>query len=60
MTRLTNNQQKQQQSISAQAAGEIQNSKNAANHPKRTYQSIADSEFPTMNYFGTGSIKSDW
>jgi len=38
----------------------IQNSKKAVNHPKRNYQSIEDSGFPTMNYFGTGSIKSDW
>ncbi len=60
MTRLTNNQQNQQQSLSNKAADMIQNSKKAVNHPKRHYQSIEDSGFPTMNYFGTGSIKSDW
>ncbi|SDY48054.1 hypothetical protein [Tindallia californiensis] len=52
--------QNQSQSFSKQSLkgspAEEKNTKNSYH----SYQSIIDSNFSTMNYFGTGSIKSNW
>ncbi|RQD70499.1 MAG: hypothetical protein D5S00_04080 [Tindallia sp. MSAO_Bac2] len=60
MTRLTKKQQAQHQSFSNQSTGAHHTKGESVSSPGKTYQSIVDSDFSTMNYFGTGSIKSEW
>lgn len=58
MTRMVNKQKKQ--SFSTQGIERNHTHQKTEGHPKKNYQSIADSEFSTVNYFGTGSIKNSW